>query len=239
MMAYRSGLWTFTAAGGVCLAVAAACGSPKSTSASPAGDCGQVQPCGGDIVGTWKIVSACLNLPDSGAQGVVTIDGQTCEGVTASNADYFVQGTITFDSSMAFEETLTFFGGSATLSIPASCFPGTTCAELGAQLDQDVDAAPGAHSASCTGTTTCVCTGQTVAVGDGGTVAPSVSGSGTYAIGGNTLTLTMTTDAGIAESSDSYCIAGGELHLIGLTTTMDMGAMGTMAIESDLVAVRQ
>jgi hypothetical protein len=239
MMAYRFGSWTFMAAGGVCLALAAGCSSPKPTSAAPAGDCGQVQPCGGDIVGTWKIVSACLNLPDGGALGAVTIDGQTCQGVTASSPEYTVQGTITFDSSMQFEETLTLFGESATVSIPASCFPGMTCAELGAQLDQGVDAAAGALSASCTGTTTCECTTQTVPFGDGGTGDPSASASGTYTIAGTMLTLTTPTDAGIGESSDSYCVAGGELHLIGVSTTVNMGAMGTMAIESDLVAVRQ
>jgi hypothetical protein len=196
-----------------------------------------VEPCGGDVRGTWKLTTACLNLPDAGQALTTTINGQPCPGVTAANVDYSVEGALTFNSNATFEETLSLVAATATVSVPLSCFPGVTCAELGAQLAQD--AGTGGSSVSCTGTSTCVCTVNAIAIGDGGT-ASAFSGTGTYSTSGNTLTLTTSTDAGgIAQSSDSYCVAGRELHLIGLSTTMNMGTMGSMSIQSDLVAVKE
>jgi hypothetical protein len=141
---------------------------------------------------------------------------------------------------MTFQESLSLVEATVTVSVPASCLSGMTCADLAAQLAQDAGTGGGSPSASCTGTSTCVCTETSVAIGNGGTLSTSFSDTGTYSISGNTVALMATTDGGaVAQTSDAYCVAGNELHLIGLTTSMNMGAMGSMSIQSDLVAVKQ
>jgi hypothetical protein len=240
MIRHRLG-GSFAAACSVCLAAfVVGCGGGTSTNTQATGDCGHVEPCGGDVRGTWKLATACFNLPDAGQTFTSTINGQPCPGVTASSVDYSVQGSLTFDSNATYEETVSLLAATVTLSVPVSCFPGTTCAELSTQLAPDAGTGGSSTSVSCAGTSTCICTFNATTIGDGGTLSTSFSGTGTYSTAGNTLTLTTTTDAGgIAQNSDSYCVAGRELHLIGLTTTMNMGAMGSMSIQSDLVAVKE
>jgi hypothetical protein len=244
MKDYRFGSWNLAAVGGLCVAAfATACG-PGSSSTTPStagggggggGDCGSVQPCGGDVVGTWDIVSGCVPLADGGAIGTVTINGQACSGVAAVSESINVQGTLTFDSNSGFTETVTQFGATVTLSIPGSCFPGTTCDQLGAVLAQDAGAS--LTSVTCTGTTTCLCTSIDNAIGSGGAISTPLSETGTYSISGSSLTFTTALDGGgIGQSSGDYCVVGNELHSIGVATSMNMGAMGTVVIESDIVA---
>src|SRR5437868_3806714 len=158
------------AACSVCLAAfLLGCGAPKSTNADVAGDCGHVEPCGGDVRGTWKLATACFNLPDAGQAFTTTINGQPCPSVTASSVDYSVQGALTFDSNATYEETLSLVAATVTVTVPLSCFPGITCAELSTQLAPDAGTSGSSMSTSCSGTSTCVCTVNTIAIGDGGT----------------------------------------------------------------------
>jgi hypothetical protein len=69
-------------------------GSGGSDSESAA-SCGKVTACGGDIVGTWKVVAACSN-GSSAAPSNSTCPGETdTSSVTAS-------GTATFNSDMTY-----------------------------------------------------------------------------------------------------------------------------------------
>ncbi|MGO9835065.1 MAG: hypothetical protein ACLP1X_12695 [Polyangiaceae bacterium] len=64
------------------------CSSPNSAS----GSCGKVAPCGGDVVGTWKIVDSC----DEGSS--LSTANSSCPGETGQVTSMSASGTATFNS---------------------------------------------------------------------------------------------------------------------------------------------
>jgi hypothetical protein len=183
------------------------------------GSCGQVEPCGGSVVGTWKASSACL----SSAAFAADTSGSYCPTATFSNVSATQTGSYVFDSSTY---TINISAQvSATYTVPASCnSSGTSCADLGAYLQAYIQGS----TITCTGSGTCTCH----------LVFPATdSETGTYTSSGSVLTLTS--DADGSTSTQSYCVQGSTLHLVDVDTTMNMGPMGQATIDDDATYTKQ
>jgi hypothetical protein len=150
-----------------------------------------VTGCGGDVVGTWTIVSSCV-------QATIMM---SCGQVISSSAGLTTTGTITYNTDLTYMTT-TASTGTATVSEPDACltFQGTTltCDQLGASAQAMT---PGAVSTACTDSGgVCKCT---ITVSQA-----SSTESGTYSLSGNTITRTPT---GKTAATSNYCVRGTEL----------------------------
>ena len=180
--------------------------------------CGQVEPCGGEVAGTWKMLGSCFNTA-----GLSADIADSCPGASISISRFSIAGTLTFNADSSYSSTATETI-KATEVVPLACFGGlvATCADL------LTTSSPGV-SISCVGTTVCTC-------GISGTqIFPSPSG--TYTTGGSSL---YTIDAVTGDSSGSdYCVQADLMHMVEVSSTMNMGPMGQATILSDLVAQKQ
>ena len=123
---------------GVALVGMAACGGNGGGEINVGGanHCGQVFACGGDIVGTWKVVQACVTRT-----GLMTFPPNLCTPVPGDN-QLNVAGTYTFGANMTYSVELT---SSDPFRFPVpGCVAGGVCGGPGA------DAGTGALS--CAGT---------------------------------------------------------------------------------------
>jgi hypothetical protein len=182
--------------------------------------CDQVEPCGGDVVGTWKLAGGCENT------AVLMKDLSTaCPGAAIDSFGISVTGTLAFNSDMTFTGTGVTATVHALETVPLSCTNAATCAA--------VTSPNNATTVSCSGASTCTCTVTNTVSGTGGVLGGNTSG--TYSISANTLTL----QAAATSNSNNYCVQGTELHFMTVDTTMNMGPMGQATITSDLVALKQ
>ena len=150
--------------------------------------CAAVSPCGGNIVGTWKVTSSCLTA----TQDLTSV----CAGASAELA-YMISGTVTYNSDGTTSSSLM-----ATIAaherFPSGCMPfGLTCDQLG-QTGKDAGI-----SDNCTtdATGACICD----------SVAPATTSNApvTYSTSGSTLT---TTSANGMTSTSFYCVQGSVLY---------------------------
>lgn len=204
--------------------LALGCGSGSGQS----GTCGNVEPCGGNLVGTWKVNTACVNKAELMRQTASSFSS-FCPQYSVNNVDQTTSGSVSFGADSTYQMSA-MIAGTYKLNLPVSCFNGMNCAQASVTLQtyftQNPD--PAIQSVSCAGTGTCVC--AIVAT------PSSTNESGTYSTAGNTLT---TTPTGGAPSDQDYCVQGNSLHLVSVDTTMNMGPMGMATIDSDIVATRQ
>jgi hypothetical protein len=188
------------------------------------GSCGKVQPCGGDVVGDWNIVGACIT-----SAALENFDiGLDCPTATSSVTGLNVSGSASFNADLTYTRTQTL-SATVQLTIPMSCLMveggiTLTCAQFDQGLQQALAMQPGLYqSAHCAGSTTCSCTFI---------LSPQTrSESGTYTTSGTTLTTTSSTGA---TDADQYCVQGNELHIPEFDMTMPMGA-----IQADTVLTRR
>jgi hypothetical protein len=162
------------------------------------GACSDASACGGDVTGTWKIASSCLEMEPQ------MPGSMSCPGATGQMQDVKMNGGVTYGADKTYQSNITLTG-KVIVTLPASCLmqQGTTvsCAQLQQSL-QSSAADQGYESVSCTGSSGCTCTMQ---------LAPQTdTTSGTYSTNGGTLT--MTSSGGSPDDSD-YCVAGGKLTL--------------------------
>jgi len=137
--------------------------------------------CGGDLVGTWTVDSAC-HAP-GGLEEVALLG---CDDARISRSTIVASGTWTFGADMTYtrsvsqQETLEF-------TEPLSCDSSATACSNVSVRD---------YAATCTGTGCCSCT----------QVRPNRTStdSGTYAVSGSTVTLTI----GGTRLPYQYCVGG-------------------------------
>ena len=205
--------------------------SSSSGSGAGADSCGKVAPCGGDIVGTWKVVDTCT-------EGTLASSGSpiaSCPSATAQVGNLSASGTATFNADMTYSVALSE-SASETIDVPMSCLSsgGTTvtCADLATSLGT----ALGGDDAGST-TATCATSGSscncTITVG-----GMTDNETGTYSISGDTVTTTPTAAPGTTVSTrgGSYCVQGSDLHLISMAMT---GPAGPSMPSGDIVGVKQ
>jgi hypothetical protein len=191
------------------------------TGGSGATACGTVEPCGGNLVGTWALTSECL---DAGELNTSIQQGLYCPQALVTASGVNISGTATFTSGLTYTlaENLSYM---LTISMPSTCTNGLTCADYG--IYQAAYLPPGT-TFSCTGTTTCTCTESTTKSG---------SDTGTYVLSGSNATLTSTTTG--TTSTNGYCVQGSTIHLITVDTTMHTGPNNQATIATDIVAQKQ
>lgn len=203
----------------VVAALGAGCGGGAGST------CGQVSPCGGNVVGSWSIVGSCLS-----PEGMFSTDRdaffqQFC-GASAAASD--VKG----DKSSASWVGAWSFGATMgySISILASvhetftCDDGETCAALDTEIKGAQGTFPTIQSAGCTagGGGACNCTVEWASFNDD---------SGTYANSGTALSLAAT--SGTPTAQIGYCVQGNTMHWIP-TASVASGPPFP-----DIVAVRQ
>jgi hypothetical protein len=174
---------------------ASGCGSGGGGAGGPA-SCLQVQPCGGDVVGTWKILGGCINSAALSAAVMAACPGATVGGNIA------ISGTVTYNADLTytFDVTETI---AETQNLPLSCTGLASCSELEARMSADNPDA----IVTCSGTDTCGCQ-TTLSI-------PRTTASGTYTTSGTTVVLS----SGTSTTTDSYCVQGNMLHLMSVSST--------------------
>jgi hypothetical protein len=187
-----------------CAMFVAGCGDDDS-----AASCEKSAGCGGDLVGTWKIASACFDSPPMMAS-------MSCPGLTTTtNLDE--QGTVTYRADGTYTGNLTL-SGSVNVSVPASCLTQQGTTVTCAQLQESLRASAAYSSVTCTGSSGCSCVAQ---------IAPQTQApSGTYAVSGST----VTHSAGNSPDSNDFCVQG---------TTLTMTASSSSATAGTIVLTKQ
>ena len=160
--------------------------------------CLQAPPCGGDLVGTWRLLGGCVNGADLTASGSANCPARSVSGTVD------ISGTTTFGADLSYSfdvaQTITFFE-----SIPLSCTTFATCADLQADRATSMPT----WVVTCTGTTTCDCI-ATISV-------PGKAVTGTYTTSGTNVVMT---DSGSTDPrTDAYCVQGNTLHLMSVSPT--------------------
>jgi hypothetical protein len=154
--------------------------------------CPAAQPCGGDLVGTWTIMSLCLSS-DSGSTAACPTESDDARGLVLT-------GTMTFGADSSFTTTDTL-SGTVVRSIPLSCARGAgagSCAQVEALIGS-----ASYRSVRCTGASTCTCTIDLVPT--------TASSTGTYVKATNLVTISQS-DGSV--ETDSYCVSGDTLTLV-------------------------
>jgi len=183
--------------------------------------CGTVEPCGGDLVGTWTLATQCL---DPGEEAASVQQNYYCAQATVASSALTVSGSVAFSSSMSYSVTESV-AYRLTVNLPLSCTGGEDCLTYGTYLS--LLQSPGT-TISCSGTTACTCAQTT---------SSSLSDSGTYVLSGSNATLTSSTTG--SPSTNGYCVQGSTIHLIVVDPTMSTGPNHQATIVSDLVGHKQ
>jgi hypothetical protein len=176
-------------------------GSTGSSSSGGAGgaSCSNVQPCGGDVVGTWTVTSSCLEVTGKLDMSVFGL-GCAPAPVTGSLR---VTGTWIAKSNGTYADNTTTTG-SETFTLAASCLQisGTTitCDGVGVLFQSEY------QSVSCTPAAGggCTCAATVNQTNWAGVVSFDASTSGTYKTAGNVVTLDD-------EAKYSYCVSGSKM----------------------------
>jgi hypothetical protein len=183
----------------ICLALAGV-GSLDCGGSSTGGSCGQVESCGGDVIGSWSIVQSC-GVNDAFVVAEQDFFAGFCD---PSNAGaIFDPGTTTWVGSWSFSSAMSF---TRSLLITEHqsfvCQDGETCSALENQI-QAAEATSPIQAGSCT------------AVGGGCrcTIVWSAltEQEGTYATAGTKLLLTV---PGSSATDFSYCVQANAMHWI-------------------------
>src|SRR5689334_4818493 len=106
-MARGKVLWACGLAMGVWMA---GCGG--SSAKPPPASCLTVQPCGGDVVGTWSFLGGCSDLAAQTEQ--LSLD---CQGASVNSNSESLSGLVTFNADLSYTATgwREAFGGNETL----------------------------------------------------------------------------------------------------------------------------
>ncbi len=203
-------------------ALAGAGGNPLGTGGTEA-SCSDVEPCGGDVVGTWIVVSSCLAV--TGELDVSGL-GLACTSVAVSGS-LQVTGTWTANTDGTHTDGLTWLG-EQQLDMEPQCFQNTNappdiCARVGGALPVLGEVEGLAYSSlGCEG------------------AAPTESGCtcmGTVEQDQNSEVGTFTATAGVVTTSGglefSYCRSGNTLVMTPLRWSPDtsMTPTGTVLFQ--------
>jgi hypothetical protein len=172
-----------------------------SSSSSTAGSCGQVESCGGDVVGSWSIVQSC-GVSDAFVVPEQQFFAGFCD--PTNTGAVFDPGTTTWVGSWSFSSAMSF---TQSLLITEHqsfvCQDGEKCSDLESQI-QAAQATYPIQAGSCTAVGQgCRCTIDWSAL---------TQEQGTYTTSGTKLLLAA---AGASATTDfNYCVQGNTMHWI-------------------------
>lgn len=164
--------------------------------------CEGAAPCGGNLVGTWKVASSCLKMAGEMDTSLLSLG---CASVPVNGS---LQTTGTFvanaDGSYVDDTTTT---GSLTMTLAAGCLSVSSVA-VGCDRIGSVFTAAGWKTAECTANAEsgCNCTLTANQQGGLGAIVPFTERTGHYTTSGNTVTISST--------KYSYCAPGNSVTLI-------------------------
>jgi hypothetical protein len=187
-------------------------GSSGPPPVAPQG-CGMVDPCGGDLTGTWKILGGC-------SDALFWLGSLTCPPNTPEElVGLGYTGTVTFNSDMTYSSTIVSTGAAPSFPVPSACLPlNVTCSQI----------LPG-----CTGPMGGPCTCRAVGAG-----AAAVRGSGVYSLpGGNQILFSPQPSSTI--SGTVYCVQDELLHLETNAIINQSDGTRISPVTSDIVAQKQ
>jgi len=189
-------------------------GGPQSTGGNGAATGGAVScpsgafSCGGDLVGTWTVVSSCLTV--SGTMDMVPLGSDcTLATVTGGSLQVAAGGTLKFDATTYTDNTTTT--GSEQVDLPLICLhlsgAITTCQRIG----QVAPTIFNFESSSICVDASSGCSCQFVAnqTSWAGTITPSATDNDVYTTQGIVLTL----HSGPASTTYRYCVYGNTLTM--------------------------
>jgi len=195
--------------------------SPKSTGGTAsatggAASCpGLTQPCGGNLVGTWNVTSACLNVS---GQADLTAANIGCPQAPATGSRH-VTGTWTFNTDLSFTDATTTTGDDQVTLAPACMNTSGTTIDCGDRLANAFITA-GYESAVCAVdpavTGGCNCTAHVNQTGGMALVAANPITDGVY--DSTTTANTVSVNNGRKPVPYSYCVAGSTLTVATQST---------------------
>lgn len=173
--------------------------APSNPASGATASCSDVAPCGGSVVGSWTVASACLSV--SGSLDVSGF-GLGCATVSVTGS-LQVSGTWQANADGTYSDNTTT-SGSEQITVAADCLnvsgTTTTCDRIGGPL-QGLGYASIQCSSAAGGGCTCEATVQQSGGIGLGTADPQKSGN--FSSAGNVLTL---------DSSEySYCVSGNQM----------------------------
>ena len=192
--------------------------------------CGTVDPCGGDLTGTWKVLGGCVTPAET--------DDADCAQETFKLMTLSYGGTVTFDPGAMTYATMNFIRMRVeTDTFPSVClspYTSETCAGKDQAYRSQVSRTGiGLTSASCSGSTTCTCN---VAAKD-----ELIGTGGMYTAQGNVLQFTVKSGTAIDSYGPlEYCVQRDLLHLmIAATAIQEPSGIQTEVVYEDIVAQKQ
>jgi hypothetical protein len=161
-------------------------------------DCAFEACSGGDIVGTWEIQGACVDLPVNPLE-------ETCPEATIDLATN-MSGTVSFNDDGTYDVAITL-SSNFSFTLPASCVTeGVDCqADLGD--DETTCESDGAGGCSCTQTGS----------------EETQENSGTYEVSGSTITTTQDGETNTVE----ICVSGNTLKVMDEPSSDADGGAGS------------
>jgi hypothetical protein len=203
----------------------AASGMSGSSGDGGEASCDEVAPCGGDVVGTWTVVSCPLTV--SGEVNMMGF-GLDCKTAPITSGSLEVTGTVEFLADLSFNDNTTTTG-TTMLELPELCLhvsgTTTTCESLGGSLDS-----LGYKSATCTDNTMtggCSCTAVTEQSGGLAFISPDFSNTGLYKTADNKLVTTVFS----IDTEYPYCVAGNTLTMTLATVSKTGPVMGPIVLQ--------
>ena len=203
----------------VCLALAGVgslgCGSSGSGSGE---SCGQVESCGGDVVGSWSIVQSC-GVSDAFVVPEQQFFAGFCD--PTNGGAVFDPGTTSWVGSWSFSSAMSFTRSLLITEHQSfTCQDGEKCSALESQI-QAAEATYPIQSGNCTAAGEgCRCTIVWSALSQE---------EGTYTSAGTKLLLTV---PGSSPTDFNYCVQGSAMHWIDQDNAPP-------APNADIVAERQ
>jgi hypothetical protein len=194
-------------------------GGLASGAGGPTASCTSVAPCGGSVVGAWKVTSSCLKLSGDmdvslaslGCPTVPVVGSLSTTGTFVANADgTFADNTITT--------------GSATFPLAKACLSISSVERTCEQVSSIFEAL-GWKTSTCSETNgQCNCKVTAEQHGGLGAISGVATTQGKYTTSGNTLTT--------EDLSFPYCVAGD-----ALTVTPQVSSLtGTILLTKDAAA---
>ena len=188
-----------------------AAGSGGTFGAAGAGaSCSNVNACGGDLINTWTVTSACLKVSGNLDPSLV---GAGCASAPVTG-DLQVSGTWTAGGDgTSIDDTITT--GTEQFTLGPSCLivssTPVSCAGAASFIQ-----ALGFASLTCTPATGggCNCSGTVQQTGGLGLLSPDPSTNGNYAAAGHTLTVM----GDIGDTTYTYCVSGSQLTVTPQST---------------------
>jgi hypothetical protein len=195
-----------------CALSALSCSGKNEGSAT----CSNTPACGGNIVGTWKIVSTCVSSDES------TQNNPSCPGETVKASGVTATGTATYGSDGTYSTNFTI-NGSAILTIPGSCLKSGNIMLTCDQLQQSLSgAATDSFSA-----VTCSASGDGCSCTLTLKPTPSMS-NGTYT---TTAAGVLTETTGSGSDQNDYCVKGSTLTISPHAGSTMSTSTGTITLQ--------